>query len=78
MRRIFLLIAYLAVATVWAQDPAEESAPDSAAEVEAKEQDEEEDFDIDSQEGYAEEDEGDFKPTDDVSYEQSVQFPVDI
>jgi hypothetical protein len=37
-----------------------------------------EDLDIDGQEDHTEEDDDVFKPTDAVSYQQSVQFPVDI
>jgi hypothetical protein len=37
-----------------------------------------EDLDIDAQQDHTEDDDDVFKPTDAVSYQQSVQFPVDI
>ncbi len=81
MHRLLILTIFALATAVWAQEPASEDA--SAAEPEAEEtetlsEDEFEDFDIDSQEDHTEDDEDVFKPTDVVSYQQSVAFPVDI
>jgi hypothetical protein len=75
-----MLLAILATATaVWAQ----ESTPDdeSAAETETVDESAAEELDdlvLDGQEDHTEDDEDVFKPTDVVSYSQSVAFPVDI
>jgi hypothetical protein len=75
-----MLLAILATATaVWAQ----ESTPDdeSAAETETVDESTAEELDdlvLDGQEDHTEDDEDVFKPTDVVSYSQSVAFPVDI
>lgn len=89
MHRLILLVILGIATVVWAQDPADEDAAETetAAEAEAEPEvdpfegltDEEfEDLDIDGQDDHTEEDEDVFKPTDAVSYQQSVQFPVDI
>lgn len=85
MYRLILLAIFASATAVWAQDP---SSPDeSATEVETQtetetvtglSEEEFEDLDIDSQQDHTEEDEDVFKPTDVVSYAQSVTFPVDI
>ena len=79
-RLIFLAILATATA-VWAQDttPDEDSAPDTEiGALEGLTDEELDDLDLDSQEDHTEEDEDVFKPTDVVSFQQSVPFPVDI
>ena len=74
-----------------AQESAEDEAPvaetvaetesESESESESEElltEEELEELDIGSQQDHTEEDEDVFKPTDAVSYQQSVVFPVDI
>lgn len=81
MYRLTLLAIFVVASAVWAQDPtpADESATEAGTEaVESLSEEEFEDLDIDSQEDHTEEDEDVFKPTDVVSYTQSVAFPVDI
>jgi|GEM_PF-1551811 len=91
MYRLILLAIVTIATAVWAQDPAEEDAAATETETETELEpepepdpfegltdDEFEDLDIDGQEDHTEEDDDVFKPTDAVSYQQSVQFPVDI
>lgn len=86
MKRLTLLVALILTAAVWAQDADEENAGEEEAVVAESEADtvegltEEELEEIDSTDStdYTEEDEDVFKPTDAVSYQQSVNFPVDI
>jgi ATP-dependent helicase YprA (DUF1998 family) len=71
------------VTAVSAQDVAEEEETATVEETEAEiierlSEEELDDLGVDSQEDHTEEDEDVFKPTDAVSYSQSVQFPVDI
>jgi len=77
-----IVLAILATATAsWAQDPAPDDEVVSEPETEALEglsQEELDDLDLDDQEDHTEEDEDVFKPTDVVSFQQSVNFPVDI
>ena len=77
-----ILLAILVIATaVWAQDAPSEDESATVPETEAVEEISEEDLEdleIDSQQDHTEEDEDVFKPTDVVSYQQSVAFPVDI
>lgn len=80
VRLIIFMILALGTA-VWAQDdtPQDDSANEPEAETEESLTAAElEDLDLDSQENHTEEDEDVFKPTDVVSFEQSVNFPVDI
>ena len=77
-----ILLAILATATaVWAQEttPDDESAskPDTET-VDESAAEELDDVILDNQEDHTEDDEDVFKPTDVVSYSQSVAFPVDI
>ncbi len=81
MNRIILLAFFVTMTAVWAQDATTEDPAATAAETETEEEysvDELDDFDLDSQADHTEEDEDVFKPTDVVSYTQSVPFPVDI
>ncbi len=81
MYRIIFLTVFVVATTAWAQEPPAENESATEAEtqaVEAPEEDKPEDHDLDSQENHTDEDEDVFKPTDNVSYQQSVTFPVDI
>jgi hypothetical protein len=89
MYRLILLALFASATAVWAQDSAPEDEPVSepviepVSEPEAKEPEglsaeELDDLDLDRQEDHTEEDDDVFKPTDVVSYQQSVNFPVDI
>lgn len=71
---ITLLLALFLVSVSWAQDSQESS--DTDAEV-AEVAEEEDDSDLDEQ-GYGQEDEDDFTPSQEVSADQSLAFPVDI
>ena len=77
-----IMIAIFAIATAaWAQDPVPEDEAASEPETEALEglsEEELDDLGLDDQEDHTEEDEDVFKPTDVVSFQQSVNFPVDI
>ncbi len=85
MYRLMLLAVFILASAVWAQDTSEEDATASEVEEEAEAESPEglteeefEELDIDSQEDHTEDEEDVFKPTDEVSYEQSLEFPVDI
>ena len=74
-----LFLALVATATaVWAQDTPSDDESETTPAAETISVDDLEDLDLDSQEDHTEEDEDVFKPTDVVSYSQSVAFPVDI
>lgn len=80
MLRLLLFLMLAVGVAAWAQDDATdetatESAPESIDELSEAELD---DLDLDSNEDHTEEDEDIFRPTDVVSYQQSVPFPVDI
>lgn len=69
-----LLLAILLASVSWSQDsekPADTEAEDTEV---AKEED---DSDLDEQ-GYEQEDEDDFVPSQDVTADQALPFPVDI
>ena len=81
MYRLILLVIAVMATAVWAQEstPDDEAATEVNAEtVEGISDDEFEDLDLGNQEDHTEEDDDVFKPTDAVSFEQSVPFPVDI
>jgi hypothetical protein len=81
MYRLILLAIFATATAVWAQDPAPEDEPASEPETETIEElsaEELADLDLDSQGDHTEEDEDVFTPTDVVSFQQSVNFPVDI
>lgn len=89
MQQLVLLVAFILATAAWAQDSAEDEAPvaetETVAETESESESAEalteeelEELDIGSQQDHTEEDEDIFKPTDAVSYQQSVVFPVDI
>ena len=87
MRQLIILLSALFLAAVsWSQeaeDPAadteaETSEPTEATEPTEASDDEEDDSDLDEQ-GYAgEEEEDDFIPSQEVTADQSIPFPVDI
>jgi len=81
MYRLILLAFFATATAVWAQESAPEEEPVSEPETETVEgisEEELEDLDLDGQEDHTEDDEDVFKPTDVVSFQQSVNFPVDI
>ena len=81
MYRLILLAIFATATVAWAQEPQPEdesvSEPESET-VEGLSEEELADLGLDSQEDHTEEDEDVFKPTDVVSFQQSVNFPVDI
>lgn len=81
MYRYILMVLFATATAVWAQDQSadEEAATESAAKtVEEMTEAELDDLDLDDNQDYTEEDEDVFIPSDVVSYQQSVPFPVDI
>ena len=81
MRQLIILLSALFLASVsWSQE-AEDPAADTEAEASETSEtsdDEEDDSDLDEQ-GYAgEEEEDDFIPSQEVTADQSIPFPVDI
>ncbi len=81
MRHLIILLSALFLASVsWsqeAQDPAAETEAQASESGDASD-DEEDDSDLDEQ-GYAgEEEEDDFIPSQEVTADQSIAFPVDI
>jgi hypothetical protein len=81
MRHLIILLSALFLASVsWsqeAQDPAAETEAQASESSDASD-DEEDDSDLDEQ-GYAgEEEEDDFIPSQEVTADQSIAFPVDI
>jgi hypothetical protein len=81
MYRLIVLVIFATATAAWAQDPAPEDEAVSEPETEAREglsEEELDDLDLDGQEDHTKEDEDVFKPTDVVSFQQSVNFPVDI
>ncbi len=84
MRQLIILLSALFLASVsWsqeAQDPAADTEAEASETSETSEasDDEEDDSDLDEQ-GYAgEEEEDDFIPSQEVTADQSIPFPVDI
>jgi hypothetical protein len=81
MYRLILLAIFATATVAWAQEPQpeDESASEPESEtVEGLSEEELADLELDSQEDHTDEDEDVFKPTDVVSFQQSVNFPVDI
>ena len=81
MRHLIILLSALVLASVsWsqeAQDPAAETEAEASETSDAND-DEEDESDLDEQ-GYAgEEEEDDFIPSQEVTADQSIAFPVDI
>lgn len=77
---ISLLLALFLASTSWSQDGEESSDSDvQAAEAsEVSELDEDEDDSDLDEPGYGDEEEDDFIPSQEVSADQSLPFPVDI
>ena len=80
MLRLLPVLIFAIGSAAWAQDDATDDAatettPESVDELSEEELD---DLDLDRNEDHTEEDEDVFRPTDVVSYQQSVPFPVDI
>ncbi len=71
---ITLLLALFLAAVSWSQDSEESSDTDTEVAEVAEEED---DADLDEQ-GFEQEDQDDFTPSQDVSADQSLAFPVDI
>ncbi len=71
---ITLFLVLPLVSSAWGQN-AEESRDIDATEVEIREQ--EDDLDLDEQ-GYENEEEDDFIPSQEISADKSLEFPVDI
>lgn len=81
MVRSMVFVFLITATAAWAQDPPPADEPATEAEPEAVgdlSEEESEEFDFSGQEDHTEEDEDVFTPTDVVTYEQSVAFPVDI
>jgi len=75
---ITLLLALFLAAVSWSQDSEESSYTESeVAEVAEVAEEEEDESDLDEQ-GFEQEDEDDFTPSQEVSADQSLAFPVDI
>ncbi len=76
MKHLITLLLALFLATVsWSQDSEESS--DTESEVAEVAEEEEDESDLDEQ-GFEQEDEDDFTPSQEVSADQSLAFPVDI
>ena len=75
-----ILFALILASASWSQDSEESDVPEAEV-TEASEpgdaNEEEDDSDLDDQ-GYGEEEEEDFIPSQEVSADQSLRFPVDI
>ena len=74
---ITLLLALFLASISWSQDSEESSDTEAVAAEEAEMAEETDDSDLDEQ-GYGQEDEDDFTPSQEVSADQSLDFPVDI
>ncbi len=75
---ITLLLALFLAAVSWSQDSEESSDTESeVAEVAEVAEEEEDESDLDEQ-GFEQEDQDDFTPSQEVSADQSLAFPVDI
>jgi hypothetical protein len=79
-RYLLTILLLLASVGVWAQDsaPAEEAeAPDATETVDEASDEQEDDLDLD-EESYADAEEEDFVPTEDIPADQAIPFPTDI
>lgn len=75
MHRLILVLIFLSVAPVWAQDS--EADPEAAVTEEAEEQDSAAEDDVDA-ESYVDTEEDDFRPSEEIPADQSIDFPTDI
>ncbi len=81
MLRFVLMLMLLIAAPIGAQDSESEEPSPTESSSEATEADSADEIDdelIDDSSAYPQEDEDDFIPSDEVTYEQSVPFPTDI
>jgi hypothetical protein len=81
MMRIVLMLMLLYALPIGAQDSEDEDRAATESPLETTDAEPEEEVDdelIDDSSEYAREDEDDFIPSDEVTYEQSVPFPTDI
>ena len=81
MLRLVLMLMLLIAAPIGEQDSESEEPTPTESSTEATEADSSDEIDdelIDDSNAYPQEDEGDFIPSDEVTYEQSVPFPTDI
>ncbi len=79
-RYLLTILLLLASVSVWAQDsaPAEEAEAQDAKEAADEPSDaQEDDLDLD-EESYADAEEEDFVPTEDIPADQAIPFPTDI
>ena len=79
-RYLLTILLLLASASAWAQDsaPAEEAdAPDTTETADEASDAREDDLDLD-EESYADAEEEDFVPTEDIPADQAISFPTDI
>ena len=81
MRRYLLTVLLLLVgASAWTQDSApgdETDAPDAPEKAEEASEEQDEDLDLED-ESYADAEEEDFVPTEDIPADQAIPFPTDI
>ncbi len=78
MKHLSTLLVVLFLASIsWSQDSEESSDTEAEAAEAAEVAEEADDSDLDEQ-GYGQEDEDDFTPSQEVSADQSLAFPVDI
>ncbi|MCH7820737.1 MAG: hypothetical protein IIA07_01865 [Proteobacteria bacterium] len=78
MLRLVLLLTSMFAVTAWSQDS--ETDPDSDTTETLQEQnevEEQDDSDLD-EESYLDVEEDDFRPSEDISADQSIAFPTDI
>ena len=82
--QLMILMSFVGGSALWAQDPesenesSEEPAAEESAEPENTVSDEEIDELLGLDEDYADIEDDDFNPTEDVRFEQSIPFPADI
>ena len=83
MQRVLLAVALVLIFAVtgWSQDsettPAGEEVEQEAADVEEEADEEIDDSDLDDQ-SYADIEDDDFRPSEDIPADQSIPFPTDI
>ena len=83
--QIVILLAFFGAAPLWVQEPATDDATDNSEQPEEEAvapesdvSDEEIEELLGLDEDYTEAEDDDFDPTDEVRFEQSIAFPVDI
>ena len=81
MLRLVFMLMLLIAAPIGAQDSESEDPNPTESSTATTEEDSADEIDdelIDDSNAYPQEDEDDFVPSDEVTYEQSVPFPTDI